>query len=180
MRIPAPNPLNLDLLEDPLAWHPEPTPTQGEVEAKLQDLYLAFGGYGTPHLAMWPGKPTAKARPRHAHNGNTYQDPADRAKEQATLFQLRRRYRGMAMVNVCLVAAFLMPDRNTADWDNQMKHLQDAMNKVLMKDDRQITGGGAFQELDRENPRTVVLFGPHRSSLDRRVAPSRSARRKTP
>lgn len=61
--------------------------------------------------------------------------------------------------SVVLAAAFYLPDLRTRDTSNQLKHLEDAANGILWKDDRQVTASLGYQELDRERPRTVILYG---------------------
>jgi len=61
--------------------------------------------------------------------------------------------------SVCLCAVFYVPDLRTRDVDNMMKHVADSAIGVLFKDDRQVTASAQYEELDRERPRTVILYG---------------------
>lgn len=139
--------------------------------------YAAIGGLGRPHLVVMEGKPHAKMRHRTG-NGNSYQPAEDANAEQATATALRRAFKGRYEANVAVVATFVLPDARTRDSDNLMKHVLDSANGVIFHDDRQVTGQGARIELDRENPRTLILFGPHDSSLDRTVDLAAARRRK--
>lgn len=145
---------------------------------RLMALYDAVGGIGEPDALVIPGTPHAKLRPRHAKNGNTYQDPADRTAEQVTAGFLRTVYPGQFLTNVCVVAAFVVPDARTRDGDNMMKHVKDSMNGGVIHDDRQITGEACFTELHKGNPRSVILFGEHESTLDRTVDLAAIAKRR--
>lgn len=136
---------------------------------KLLAVYQAFGGVGDPVWIIIPGPPHSKARPRHTKTGKTYQDPADRNAEAVTAVYLRQKVRTPAPANVAVVCAFIRPNRQRIDADNMMKHVLDAANGILFKDDSQVTAQGAVVEYDRETPRTILLYGPHESSLDRTV-----------
>ena len=70
--------------------------------------------------------------------------------------------------SVCLGAAFYLPDLRTRDTDNMLKHLGDSANGILWKDDRQVTAMAGYVELDRERPRTVVLYGADELTTVRR------------
>jgi len=70
--------------------------------------------------------------------------------------------------SVVLVAAFYLPDLRTRDTDNLLKHLGDSANGVLWKDDRQVTAMTGYVELDRERPRTVVMYGADELTTVRR------------
>lgn len=125
-------------------------------------IYCAMGG-GWPSWFSWPGKPLTKQRHRKGKGGRMY--APDAAEEKATGLILKRNvpepYRGA----VCLVVAFYLPDRTIKDFDNLIKHVADAGNGILWLDDSQVTRATQIVELDRDNPRTVVMIGPHTSTL---------------
>ena len=52
---------------------------------------------------------------------------------------------------------FFFPDRRNRDLDNCVKSITDALNKVVYDDDRQIDEIHAVRDVDRHNPRTVVV-----------------------
>lgn len=113
---------------------------------------------GWPLSLVIEGKPPVKKRPRFG-KGRVYK--ADDAAELATGLALRRQVPEPLRGNLCLVAVFYMPDRRVLDGDNLSKHLWDAANGVLWRDDSQVTRSAQFVELDRERPRTELLLGSH-------------------
>lgn len=91
----------------------------------------------------------------------------DAAAEIATGLHLRANVPEPLVGNVCLVVTFYLPTRRLKDFDNLIKHLADAGNGILWRDDSQVTGAAQLIELDRDNPRTAILIGSHESSLAR-------------
>lgn len=128
--------------------------------------YLALGG-GWPLAFVLPGKPHAKMRPRKGKGGRMYQAEEDRDAERATKARLRALEIEPLVGNVCIMVTLYMPDRRIRDFDNMVKHICDAGNGILWRDDSQVTGGGQLIELDRARPRAEVILGPHTSSLQR-------------
>jgi len=135
---------------------------------RLQKMYDAVGGTGTPTLVVLEGTPHPKMRHQHG-NGKTYQPDKDREAERLTARVLRRAVPAMMLTNVTVVCIFVVPDARTRDEDNMMKHVKDAANGVVYHDDRQVTGEAARTELDRDAPRTLILIGDNDSTLDRTV-----------
>lgn len=122
--------------------------------------YSSLGG-GWPLALEYEGTPHPQARPKARSMGRratVYKPDADEQKALHAI--LRTLHQGEPLEGpVVLVAAFYLPDLRTRDTSNQIKHLEDAANKVLWKDDRQVTATAGYQELDRERPRTLVLYG---------------------
>lgn len=126
--------------------------------------YLALGG-GWPLAFELEGKPWAKMRPRKGKGGRMFQAEEDRDAEKLTKARLRELAVEPLQGNLCLVVTLYMPDRRVRDFDNMVKHLCDAGNGILWRDDSQVTGSAQIIELDRARPRTVVLLGSHESTL---------------
>lgn len=55
---------------------------------------------------------------------------------------------------------FFFPDHRVRDLDNCVKSVTDALNKTVFDDDRQIDEIYAIRELDRDEPRTIVVVRP--------------------
>ncbi|MEU6628351.1 RusA family crossover junction endodeoxyribonuclease [Streptomyces parvus] len=112
-----------------------------------------------------PRTPPGKLRPRHTQGGHTYK--ADGDKEAATALYLRRAFRQPWGGNLAVGAVFFRPDRQRIDGDNLLKHVLDAGNGICWHDDAQITASYPVIELDRHNPRTVLVVARHVSTMDR-------------
>lgn len=120
-----------------------------------------------------PGNPPPKIRHRYRVAGTgrkrfvqTYADPVDVAAERYTASFLRRAFPDGPMTgNVALVALFYRADRQSIDGDNMLKHIGDAGNGIAWVDDSQITGSTPIVELDPSEPRTVLAFAHHRSTM---------------
>jgi Holliday junction resolvase RusA-like endonuclease len=131
-------------------------------------LMHAFNRHFTRvEFAVVPGEPHSKARPRFAPNGRAYHDPKDKVAEQATGFRLKRI--PMFTGNVALIAVFYRSTRRRVDVDNLLKHVCDAANGIVFKDDSQITSLSGVLELDADNPRTVLAFADHETTMTRGV-----------
>lgn len=107
---------------------------------------------GTPHPQA---RPKAAVRGKHAMMYKPDKDLQDELRET-----LRGLHQGEPLTgSLILAAAFYLPDLRTRDTSNLLKHLEDAANGVLWGDDRQVTATLGYVELDREKPRTVILYG---------------------
>ena len=152
--------------------------TDGE---RGRELYRFLTG-GAPEadalFAVLPWATPVKRRPR-AGNGVVYSDPEQEAAEQRTAFELRRWLPGGRQLagNVAVGCIFFRPTRRRVDVDNLVKHVLDAANGVTFADDSQVTRLYADVELDRANPRTVVVMGRHASTLTREATVPRRPRR---
>ena len=123
---------------------------------RLTATYSALGG-GWPLAFEFDGTPHPQARIQVA-KGRAYRPDEKDQRELRKL--LRVLHEGEPLTgSVVLCAAFYLPDRRTRDTDNMLKHLGDSANGILWADDRQVTGMAGYAELDRERPRTVVLYG---------------------
>ena len=129
------------------------------------------------HAMVIIGPPRAQKRHRTGQ-GRTYDpsEPDKRALARELAGFTGRPYVG----NLAVVALFYLPDLRRVDRDNLEKLLLDAGTRAgLWHDDCQVTGGAVILELDRANPRTVVLIGRHRSTLDRSGVGLNLPRRRT-
>lgn len=114
-----------------------------------------------------PGPPASKARPRFTRTGRAYSAPGEREAEAHTRSYLERMVDEPWTGNVALGCVFFRPNYQRIDVDNMLKHVNDAANEVLWRDDSQVTALMGLVEYDAENPRTLVMLAPHRSTLAR-------------
>ncbi|MGW4240981.1 RusA family crossover junction endodeoxyribonuclease [Nocardia sp. NPDC004722] len=131
-------------------------------EADLRALRPAEAG----HIVTLPGDPHPKGRPRFSR-GRAYTAEADRDAEARTALLLSQRVSQPLTGNIALTCVFYRRTRRRVDVDNLLKHVMDAANGILWRDDSQCTSLRGVIELDRDNPRTLILIGPHESSLVR-------------
>lgn len=122
---------------------------------------------GDSHHLVIPRAPATKVRHQStARSGRmrTYKDPVDRANEQVTQVYMRRGYRGAPLEGaLALVCWFHLPDRRWKDSDNLLKHVMDAGNRILWKDDHQIRLHMVEMIQPSPTPMTVIRFGPSTS-----------------
>jgi Holliday junction resolvase RusA-like endonuclease len=133
------------------------------------DMYdaLAVAGFDDDLAVVTiPGAPWSKSRPRFG-KGRTFTPREDLDAEKRTATYLRQIIRTPHTGNVFIGCLFFRPNRQRIDTDNLVKHVCDAANGVLWKDDSQCTGLMAVLELDVINPRTVVIIGRHDTTLTR-------------
>lgn len=135
-------------------------------------MYAALAGVepdGTERMVVCviPGAPVSKSRARYGR-GRVYSKPEDVAAEHRTATYLRDALGSQQFPgNVAVGCIFYRPNFQRIDADNLLKHVCDSATGVAWKDDCQVTSIAARMELDRENPRTVVVMGAHRSTLVR-------------
>jgi Holliday junction resolvase RusA-like endonuclease/endogenous inhibitor of DNA gyrase (YacG/DUF329 family) len=140
-------------------------------------LYAAFAsGDGDSaevmRIVTIPGAPPSKARPRFGKNGHTYTPKESRKAEERTARYLaanltRTRSTGPSTGNVFLGCIFYRPNMQRIDTDNMLKHVCDAANGLLWEDDCQVTAIVGITRLDREKPRTIIVVGPHITTMKR-------------
>lgn len=116
-----------------------------------------------------PGNPWPKRRPRISRPAagrppRTHQHPEDRNAEQYTREALITAGAPLFTGNVQLKVTFYRASRQVVDLDNLEKHLLDAANGVLWRDDCQVTSKVSRLELDREFPRTWLLVTRDRNT----------------
>lgn len=143
----------------------------GDLDRAL-DMYqlLAAGGDDEEMLfTVLEGPPPSKARPRFGKGKRVYSTAEMRAAEEKTSWQIKRAMHGRGPMtgNVSLGCVFFRPNLQRIDADNLLKHICDAANGVLWIDDSQVTAVLGMVELDRDNPRTIMVVGKHTSTLKR-------------
>lgn len=122
-----------------------------------------------------PGAPPTKARPRFGR-GRTYMTGQQKSLEEWTRKHLRTAFSQPLEGNIAIGCVFYRPTRQRIDVDNLTKHVFDAANGVCWNDDSQVTAVVSVLELDRENPRTIVVVGDHTSTMNRGALASVCAR----
>ena len=141
------------------------------------NLWVALGGVGDPRSVVVYGPPERKQRPRLGGD-HVYAPDAEAEADTARqiIAGLRPVERGLLPGNVALVCLLYRQNAQVIDADNLAKHVMDAGNGVLWFDDRQVTGLAVLVELDREAPRSVIVFGGHYSTMVReaKVSPPRA------
>jgi Holliday junction resolvase RusA-like endonuclease len=129
----------------------------------------------TPLTIEIPGPPVPKQRPRAVRrkdgSGNLYmftpKKTADyeRVVQNLAIQAMRKwtsanRRKWPAEKRFSVNVFFFMPDHRTRDLDNCVKSVTDALNKTVFDDDRQIDEVYAVRDIDKKNPRTVVVVRP--------------------
>jgi Holliday junction resolvase RusA-like endonuclease len=133
-----------------------------------QLLRLLAPGAAQSWGTVLAGEPHSKARPRFNKDGHAYKDPGDAEAEKAKKWLLRRWWKRAPLTgNVALGCVFYRSSRQEIDDDNLLKHVCDAGNGILWVDDSQITAKYGQIELDRDNPRTILVLAPHVSTMQR-------------
>jgi Holliday junction resolvase RusA-like endonuclease len=130
-------------------------------------LFVALAGVEPDYHGILPGAPASKARPRFGKGGRVYTPSESVAAEARTSAALRQLVRHPYDGNVSVLCYFYRPNRQRIDTDNMLKHVCDAANGVIWKDDSQVTALIGVTEMDRDNPRTEIYIGRHVSSLTR-------------
>jgi Holliday junction resolvase RusA-like endonuclease len=148
-------------------------PTASEDRDRLLSLYSVMAGQaddGTERIAFTtiPGAPASKSRVRFG-KGHAYSSADMRAAEQRTAWFLKSALGEPMQGNIFVACIFFRPNRQRIDVDNMLKHICDAANGIIWKDDSQVTAIAGIAEYDKENPRTAVIIGEHDSSLVRGV-----------
>lgn len=116
------------------------------------------GGTVVEMVVPWQTPPKARHR---TVEGRTY--APDKADEEATATILRTQW-PLNRVLLSTFALTVIAYRKTfqrVDIDNLAKHLLDACNGVLWKDDHQCVALLALKDIDRDNPRTVVCVSSY-------------------
>ena len=118
------------------------------------------------HIITVPGEPHPKRRPRFGRGrAHTTQEDIDAEARTGTF--LRATVTQPLTGNIALGCVFYRSTRRIVDVDNLVKHVADAANGILWRDDSQCTAQLGVIELDRANPRTVIVVSTHQSTLTR-------------
>lgn len=123
---------------------------------------------GTPWMKfiVIEGPPKSKARPRLGKRGSVYSP--SKPNEEALGWELKTIFKQrIEEGNLAVGCVFYRPNRQRIDVDNLLKLVMDAATGIVWKDDSQVTAQLGILEMDKERPRTVIVFGEHQSSLQR-------------
>jgi Holliday junction resolvase RusA-like endonuclease len=91
-----------------------------------------------------------------------YKTPEQEAQERAVGLMLRTRGYPRPLENwVAVVMLFFRPTKHRVDVDNLAKLVMDAANGIAYADDSQVRAIVAEMEIDKDDPRTVVVVAPH-------------------
>lgn len=133
-----------------------------DIVLALMHIFLP-GTAWAKHLTV-ADDPDSKARARF---GKTHVY-APKPKGEANLkWQLRSAFPEPLAGNVTVVCIFYRSTRQRIDVDNMLKQVMDTANKICWNDDSQVTAQAGFIELDAGNPRTIIVIGPHKTSMER-------------
>lgn len=115
------------------------------------------------------GDPKAKSRPRFTRNGKTYTPQETITAQERLTKEFVKALGGFKFdTPVAIAAVFFRSNFQRIDADNLMKLVLDAGTKAdAWVDDCYITAQSSFIEFDRENPRSIIVLVPTKSSLDR-------------
>jgi Holliday junction resolvase RusA-like endonuclease len=88
-----------------------------------------------------PGQPVPKQSFQYTRNGGGFTDPRARAWETVVAWYAKDAMHGEQPLagDLRVELVFLLPDRRRRDWDNLSKAVMDAMNKIVFRDDSQVT-----------------------------------------
>lgn len=161
------------------------TPPPPSAEPDPRDTLLPRGGREQDHeralrlmealapgtceakIIVIPGEPASKSRPRFTRKGKPYRTKEDVDAEQRTAAHIRRVFPEPWTGNMAVGCVFFRPNKQRIDVDNMLKHVCDAANHIAWLDDSQITALYGIAEMDAAEPRTIIVFTTHTSSLVR-------------
>jgi Holliday junction resolvase RusA-like endonuclease len=113
------------------------------------------------------GIPKSKARPRFRRDGKVYASDEQVAAERALGWRLKEEFPEPLEGNLAVGCIFYRPTNHRVDVDNMLKHVMDSANKIVWRDDSQVTAQLGIVELDKTRPRTVIVIGSHVSTMVR-------------
>lgn len=107
------------------------------------------------------GNPVPKGRPRFSKQGHAY-TPQKTEQAEAVIAWTCKAGRPPRIAGPVVVATvFYCKDRRRTDLDNLVKTVLDAGTQAgLWVDDSQVTAQVALLEVDREHPRTEIVWAP--------------------
>jgi Holliday junction resolvase RusA-like endonuclease len=111
-----------------------------------------------------PGEPVSWKRAKRG-NGFSYTDPKDKAHREkirayARNAGVRRPFTGEVRLDVLVFTSLPPLDRRVGDRDNYLKGVQDALQGIAVRDDRQFCDGRTLKAQDASRPRTEVVIQP--------------------
>lgn len=145
----------------------DPTLVENDLTRAIEVLGSIHGDLMDVNSVRMDWAPASKARPRFARGGRAYTPAESRAAEARVSSFLKARVPEPMTGNVALACIFYRENKQRIDADNMLKLICDASNGVLWLDDSQVTAVVGIVEYDPGNPRTVVAWSPHESSMTR-------------
>ncbi|MFC9995677.1 RusA family crossover junction endodeoxyribonuclease [Nocardia sp. NPDC127526] len=132
------------------------------------ELVTAAAAFDDPlYVITIPGEPVPKKRPRFSGR-RAYTTREDHDAEARTGWHLAQVIPEPLRGNLAVACVYYRSTRRVVDKDNLAKHVMDAGNGIAWHDDSQCTAEFGVIELDRANPRTVIIIARHQSSLVRK------------
>ncbi|GEM_PF-6722840 len=111
-------------------------------------------------MVVFDGEPRTKAAAYREHH----------APEAAALKKrLSQCFPKPVQGNIAVGCIFFRSDHHRVDSDNMMKQVLDSATGICWNDDCQVTAQLGLVEFDPDRPRTVILIGPHSSSMNRGI-----------
>lgn len=136
----------------------------------------------TSYVFEVPGKPVPWQRVRRGKNGSTYVPKETQEYERRVAWSAKGAGVRPIVGPVRLEMVFYVPDLRPRDGDNLQKAVMDGLKGVGYADDKQVRVWSGSIELDRENPRAVLMLAavalPEPTILGSKRAPR--ARRREP
>ena len=121
---------------------------------------------GSLQVVIIPGDPISKARARWGGSKRPYTPKKTVDGEKVIAWSLKGipKFNG----NVVVACIFQRASYQRVDTDNMLKAVLDGGTKAgVWNDDSQVTALIGIAEYDRDDPRTVVCFAEHKSTLTR-------------
>jgi Holliday junction resolvase RusA-like endonuclease len=135
--------------------------TDAVVERLRALLGGAVSGFSEKAAFVMDGDPPSKARPRFGGGRGVYTPAKQRAAEERLGWAFRTHTKEPLSGPVAIAVAFYRASRQRVDVDNMVKHVFDSANTIAFVDDRQVTRLWAESHVDRDAPRTVIVYGSH-------------------
>lgn len=159
----------LETIQRPPQWEgddPEASPHWNAMRRVMAILAAWAPDARAYHTVVVHGEPRSKARPRFA-GGHAYSSVKQRAAEKELRRVLARTFTEPLIGNVAVVCGFYRSTHGRVDVDNMLKHVMDAANRTVFRDDSQVTAMSGYVELDKDAPRIVIGVATYECSLSR-------------
>ena len=115
------------------------------------------------------GNPKSKMRPRFG-KGRAYKSKEQANNEEYIAMHFRKHFKKPYEKNISIGCIFYRSNKQRIDVDNMLKNVMDSGNNIAWLDDSQVTAKVGVVELDKENPRTVIIIGHHESTMVRNLS----------
>lgn len=113
------------------------------------------------HRIEIPGRPKSKDNQSRAigRGGRFFTRPDQAAYQKAAAMIIRSQWMMPMLFGSLRVAyVFYFEDENRLDINNATKSIDDAMQKIVFKNDKQIIQSFKFALIDRQNPRVCIYI----------------------